>query len=247
VKIPTHYPSHLHFSDPYLEHFARGLLPYSHALFEGGILEENDASWSNVFFHCLTVALATDILVEALNQHGQNLDRDSLKIAAFLHDAYKRREVEKMNGQPKDIAILYKTDSESKGWLKKMGYPSNVIEQLDGIGNNVAKKIYFGEITDLGKRVLHYVDDVTREDQIVTMEERYRSLEDNSKYAAQNEWSKRIFRGLTLYQAKRVINKKTQEEIANLIGLKNPESLPEWINGQIEARQHAFSQGRIKA
>lgn len=232
------FPANYTFKNHYLQQFAEQFSPFLLPFWHGGIFSEESAEWNNVFDHCLSEALTVDILVEAINakKGDQALDRELLTAAALLHDAYKRREIEKVKSQPTNLALLYETDIESKEWLKSLDVKQGIIELQDGIGNNAAKNIYFGEITDLAKRLLHYVDDITQGDTVVSLEERLAALEENPKYREQNEWSKHIFEGLTLYQAKRKISAATEQEISEVLGLADHGRLPAWINEKTEGR-----------
>lgn len=230
MDSPTHYPNYIHFSASQ-QKLAEQHLPFTAAFFAGGILDEHeDTGWSNVLFHCLTEVQAVTALVSKIPELG-NLQ--VLQQAAFLHDAYKRREVEEMRKNPKEIDIFYTTDNDSKEWLRSLGYSEDVLELQEAFGNNAARRIFTGEITDLPRRVLHYIDDITQDDKIVDLESRLSALENNPRYAEQNEWSRSIFDGLSLYEAKRKINQKTESELATTLGIQPSKELPAWINQQI--------------
>jgi len=111
MQARTIYPKHLEFENEYLKHFAESLLLYTKAFFEGGILTDPSEGWENIFFHCLSEALTVDVLLEGLGD--DNLDRKNLVVAAFLHDAYKRRELERVRREPDNVGIFYETDDES--------------------------------------------------------------------------------------------------------------------------------------
>jgi hypothetical protein len=232
---PSRYPSYLQFPSAAQQRLAEQLLPHTRAFFVGGILDESeDTGWTNVLFHCLTEAMAIGVLADTLPELGT---RETLQQAALVHDAYKRREVEEMRKKPKEIDILYTTDNDSKDWLRVLGYPEEVIELQEAFGNNAARRIFQGEITDLTRRTLHYIDDITQDDRIVSLETRLSALEQNPRYAEQNEWSRRIFGGLSLYEAKRQINGETERELSAKLGVEPAETLPQWI-------QAHFSEGR---
>jgi hypothetical protein len=211
-----------------MRELAQKLLPHARAFFEGGILgDQEDTGWTNVLFHCLAQARAVTALAGRIPELG---DPEILRPTAFLHDAYKRREIEEMCRNPQEAGILYTTDGDGKEWLRSLGYPEAVVSLQDAYGNNAARRIFGGEINDLSRRALHYIDDITQDDRIVSLESRLSALEVNPRYAEQNEWSRSLFDGLTLYEAKRKINGKTEAELSAKLGLKEPERLPDWIN-----------------
>lgn len=233
------YPQNLIFSSKGLEKFAKELLSYSKAFFVGKILSESDTSWNNCFFHCLKAALVTEIIATEMNNkldRKDMLDVESLKIAAFLHDSYKKVEVEKMKKNGHDKLIMYKTDEDSKNWLKKLGYGKKIVDLQEGFGNNAAKRIFENKIKRFDLRILHYVDDIIQDDQIVGLEKRLSSLEINPRYKEQNILSKKFFNGLTLYQAKRKINSATELKITQILELKSQNDLVPFINKNISAK-----------
>ena len=242
LKAPPPYPTNLSFPNPYYKQFADRLHPQSGAFFEGGILSDDDAGWNNVFAHCLVEAIAADVLAEHLltdQQTDASVDRPSLVVAAFVHDAYKRIEMEQLRQSPKTLNLLYATDRASSDWLRNLGYPRSVIDLQQGIGNNAALGLYRQTISILPLKVLHYIDDITQEDQLVPLEKRLTALEHNVKYQKQNEWSRRYFDGHTLYEAKRIINGATEQYLADRFGVTPHTSMPSWIAACIADRYHS--------
>jgi hypothetical protein len=223
------FPASLIFQNERLRRFAETLRPHGLAFFDGGILSEPSQGWENVFFHCLSEALTVKFICEKI----PNLESESLVLAAFLHDAYKRREVEAVDGTGSGAPMAFlEAEAAGKNRLRALGYPEKVVGLQAAFGDLAARQIYLGEISALEFRLLHYVDDVTHGDQIVSVEERMAALERNPRYEAQNQWHRQFFNGQTLYQAKRHINRKTEAEIALLLGLGETADLPEWLKNE---------------
>lgn len=220
------------FRDPrwraYAERFSDRLGPFV----AGGVLADESTGWENVFAHCLSEALSARALAEAIrNEQPQLLELapETYELAALYHDAYKRREIEQLQAQPQSLDLLYRTDNEAKDWLKGFAVSDDVLELQGAFGNNAALQIFRGERSDFGSRMLHYVDDITQGDELVSLSDRLSALEGNPKYAEQNEWSRQLFDGQTLYGAKRQFNGETEQEIATVLGLESPAELPAWI------------------
>ena len=226
---PKNYPSSLNFPNEFLRQFACELSPHNAAFFHGGILCEPSEGWENVFFHCLAEALTIKIICTEIS----HTNTKAMVIAAFLHDAYKRREVETVEQSALTSALAFlESEKSSKIWLQSLGYPQDVVHLQSGFGDSAAEKIFTGHISDLDRRILHYVDDITMGDLIVPLEDRMQALEQNPRYAAQNIWHRQTFNGLTLYQAKRIINQETERDLAAILKLKNPNELVPWIKDQ---------------
>jgi len=244
--LTLNYPTFVQFQRPELKKYAEAFLPLVRAFFEGRIFAGDDTSWQQVFHHCLSEALTVDVLVRHVNvaltsRNKPQLPWSEMVSAAFLHDSYKRHEIEKLNNQPANMKLFYQTDKEQHEWLLELGYDSSIVSLLDGFGNNAALRIYRDEGVDLTLRLLHYVDDITKEDKVVTLEERIAALEINPRYSAQNEWSRRLFGGLSLYQAERVINSKTEADLSELIGLYDQSLITAWIQEKREIRLRDFA------
>lgn len=227
---PLPYPNYISFPNKFLAEFARDLQQYNIAFIEGRILPVKSEGWENVFFHCLSEAISVSILCNAID----SLDTKTMVPAAFIHDANKRKEIEsakKLDGEDQ-AKIFLQSEEEGKVWLRELGYPNRILELQESFGNSAACKIYNGEIQDLERLTLHYIDDITHGTEIVSLEERLSAVEVNPYYHEQNEWNRKHFNGDTLFQAKRKIGNNTQSLLAKELGISNPNTLPQWINRQ---------------
>ncbi|MGE0174263.1 MAG: hypothetical protein AB7T49_15810 [Oligoflexales bacterium] len=229
------YPNTLSFPNHFLRNFAESLKPYSLAFFEGEILCDPSEGWENVFFHCLSEAVTVKVLCDEIS----DLDTSSMILAAFLHDAFKRREVEAVDrSQINKPQAFLESEAAGKTWLRSLGYDDAVVHLQTAFGDTAARKIFLGEIDDFERRLLHYVDDITHGDQIVPVDQRMTTLENNPRYAEQNEWHRQFFGGLSLYQAKRQIHTRTEQEVATKVGIQDPGALLAWIK---ERRAELFA------
>ncbi|MFA6105014.1 MAG: hypothetical protein WC725_00235 [Patescibacteria group bacterium] len=177
--------------------------------------------WSNVVRHCLAEAGAADALANLLGLSEE--EKEDLVQAAILHDFDKRIEIETLSGtQGKYTQAAAEFKLVSKETLQKKGIKPeiiniiNVIGDVDGIQN---------ENTNLSQKIMFYIDNITDETNLVGVKvKRGRLVKRYPKFAEENE-----------YMDKWVSSTEAvQKELAEKIGLPNPEELPDFILTKIK-------------
>jgi len=118
----------------------------------------------NIVEHSLVVAKVALHLSKALNKEGQWIDVDLVEAASLLHDITKTE------------SLVTQTDHAETGskFLAAMGY--------EKVGEVVAQHVRLMEGRQSSRvseeEVVYYADKRVRHDQIVSIEERFRDLED---------------------------------------------------------------------
>ncbi|MDP3764320.1 MAG: HD domain-containing protein [bacterium] len=182
--------------------------------------------WINVFNHCFTEGLVASVLGELLG--FKEKDQDMLIIAAILHDWFKRNEREAVN---KYGAEEYnKKAKESSQFLKEAGYYDDVILLTESVGHSSLSNI-------LGKdfiyQVMHYIDDITFGNAVVSLDERIDELESAERYRELNESGKKLFNGKTYFQVQREVGHIIENEIAKRLKV-SPEMIVSLIKRKLK-------------
>lgn len=207
----------------FFSEFAAGMKSDMRTLQSGGVLgkDAKEAGWRNVSEHCLVEALEAQILAEKLG-----LDPDKLKKAAVIHDWYKRREielVEKHGPTAHDSTI-----AEDAELLHTMGYDDQVIKISKSVGHSALSQMESKDVT-LEEMVMHYIDDITANTDIVMLEQRMEKNEKNIKLQKLDEMT-------PFFARQREIGKKIESIIASKLGIDPPEELPNFIKKEIERK-----------
>lgn len=207
---------------------ARGLFPKS----EG---------WRNVVEHEIVEAEACDILAEELGI--LELTRRNVNLAASLHDVNKRREIELMR---KVGSSGYAQGQADQGrFLKERGYSDEVIELAESVGGGVlldflvdpkASELKVREDIPIQKLIVHYVDDIVLNNNIVPLKDRIAYLLTVPAYKELNEAGRHDFNGRTAFEVQFEVSRQIEQRLARMINVDPPESLPDFIKGKIEER-----------
>lgn len=172
--------------------------------------------WSNVIRHCLAEAGAADALSHLLNLSEE--DRENLIQAAILHDFDKRVEIEIIRGsQGKLTQVAEKFKSVSKETLRNKGIKLEIIDIIDSVGDiDISHK----ENISLSQKIMFYLDNITEGTNLVDVKvkrdallKRYPKLVDEGEFM--DKWVSST--------------EEVQKELAEKIGLANPEELPGFI------------------
>jgi hypothetical protein len=174
--------------------------------------------WANVFEHCLTEGMVAEILGTEL----QLSDCDTLVRAAILHDWFKRheREAVKIGG-----ATQYDKAAIENGLkLQSANYSERIIELTQSVGHTSLMKIMTSD--DFTARLMHYIDDITYNNNVVVIDERMDNLESADRYKELNESGRNIFSGRTYFQIQRSLAHKIEQDIAIKLNIKDQDVVP---------------------
>lgn len=199
---------------------------------KAGLFPESEG-WRNVVEHELVEAEAADVLAEKLGLSEEA--RKTLRIAALLHDVYKRREIEKTE---KEGASGFDVSAkEQSDWLRSLGYSDEVIDLTESAGHTSFKEFIdnFDSIPT-SKKIMHYVDDITLNNDIVPLMTRINALEKNLRYKELSEQLRNVFGGRIYFEVQREISKRIEEEFAPKLGVENPSEMPAFIRECISNR-----------
>lgn len=134
--------------------------------------------WRNVVEHELVEAEASDVLAESLGLSQS--DRDTLRVATLLHDSFKRREIEAL----KELSIKEYDESakDQSEYIASLGYSSQVVELTKAVGHTSLPDFLANyDSIPLIKKIMHYVDDITKNNDIVLLDQRMDALEQDPK------------------------------------------------------------------
>ncbi|MDP2586382.1 MAG: hypothetical protein Q8P32_01240 [Candidatus Komeilibacteria bacterium] len=200
----------------------------------GETLERNKR-WGDVTEHCLVEAAMADIAADLYGLPDN--EKQTLIIAALLHDWRKRGEIEEGRGEsdPQKIEAIYQKSKEGlwQGGLKNPEEVSRLIESISHISlpgfaelqedNSIKLK----DGLDQSAMIIHYIDEITRGTDIVTLDERLDYLDKvvPERYPY-NEQGKSVWGGRTFFEAQREIGHLIEDKLAAKLGLENPKDLP---------------------
>ncbi len=172
--------------------------------------------WVNIYNHCKLegeIAIILSRLVD-LNE----VDSKILIKAAILHDWYKRYEIEQAKGL--GIAEYKNSENDSYNKLLALGVEKRIVEVAHSVGSLSLEEIIGSQ--NLLKRTMHFIDDICLGDKIVEIDERIDYNE--KKYPQLNEDRRKIFEGRTYFEMQRVVGKRIQSEIEDILKIE-PNSL----------------------
>jgi hypothetical protein len=192
------------------------------------------SGWSNVSRHTLTEAVAADVLGEALGL--SEADINDLKLAGFLHDVDKRKEIETLRARKDEMkenpelahTLREGMKREAREFLSGQGYSPKVIQLVDSVGASSLPRMREHGVS-LQELIMHYVDDITEGDKFVTLAER--ALELKKRYP---EIVKDI-------EAQLQVGQQIERVLAEKVGLQDPAELPGLIRRKIRERIESTS------
>lgn len=215
-------------------------LPEMRAAKAAGLFPKKEG-WSNVVEHEIVEAEACDVLADALGL--PSTERTQLRDAAALHDVFKRREkelMEKMGPSGYDVG-----QEEEAKFLKERGYSEEIIRLARSVGHSSlfpmikdpkAPQLKVREDIDLSTLIIHYIDDITLNSDLVPLNQRIDYLEKNPRYTETNEQGRAVFAGRAYFEVQREVSRQIEERFARILGVEPPEKLPEWIKTKIAER-----------
>lgn len=177
--------------------------------------QSGQKDWSNVVRHCLAEAGAVDALALELGFSAE--DRDNLIRAAILHDFDKRVEIETLRANKENqTAVVEKMKLISREVLLEKGVKPEIVEIIDEIGDvDITQK----DNISLSQKILFYIDNITDGQNLVAVKSKHANLVKRyPKLASEGVFDKWVS-----------ATESVQKEIAEKIGLANPEELPNFI------------------
>jgi len=195
---------------------------------ESGILGKGNEGWRNISEHCLTVAMAGDILAEATNA-----DRERTVKAALLHDWYKRREVEAMKEFGGDVGHR-KAMEEDEKLLKEAGISKDLIHLAH---SNIP------ETEDLAKnrqrskeeKIMHYIDLITDGSNFVGFKEKLDLARTKPKVVEFCDSYRSKYNGKSLLDVQEEVGADEEVELADMCGVEG-DRLIDFINQKLQDR-----------
>ena len=211
----------------YFSHFAAAHLKSFRLHRAHGVLAKSEG-WRNVSEHCLVEGVAADVLAEALKL--SDTERKNLVAAALMHDFFKRKEIAETKAR--GLAGQHKAEEARDKILEESG-ASEEIGKIVSAASDV-KRMLDPDVT-LPEKIMQYIDDITMNTEIRSVDERVDKVEQNPLYLEENESGREIFGGRTFSQAQRDFGHAIERELAEKIGIP-PAQLPEFIREKIRQR-----------
>lgn len=221
---------------------ATGMLSVMKLNRQTGLFPKSEG-WRNVVEHELVEAEAVDVLAEMLGL--SNYERYRLRVAALLHDVFKRKEIEEY--APRGLEGFDQNALDQADFLRRKGFHQDIIELTDAVAYGSLPTFleeggrfvpHFAEIPDPIK-IAHYVDDITRGSEVVTLEQRMAGLRANQRYKETDERGRMMWGGMSSIDAQEFVSSRIEAEFAQRLGIEDPTTLPVVIRGRIEERIRA--------
>lgn len=195
--------------------------------------------WRNVVEHELVEFEAFDVLAEAV---GLSIDeRRKGATASLLHDVFKRKEREAFVLKGPEGAK--NTDKEQVEFLESLGYEQGIAELTKLVGgyslpyfleDSQDEALTLKKDIPLTELIIHYVDDITLGNELVPLKKRIEYVK--GRYKEEDEAGKGMFGGRPPSDVQYEVSRQIEMKLAGLVGVEEPESLPNWINTKIEKR-----------
>lgn len=191
---------------------------------------QKQGGWRKVSEHCLAESVAADTLAAELNLSVK--ERQAMVTAALLHDFYKRRELEaeKQSG----AKGMEQEMEHARVILEERGLSQDVIRLIDAVEHTALERIARDPKTSFTEKLMHYLDTVTMESDIVSPGERIDYFE--RRYHDIGEQGREIFNGKSYWEVEREVCRAIEQEIAQRLGLSKPEDVPGFIREKITER-----------
>jgi hypothetical protein len=214
-------------------------LPETRAAKAAGLFPKKEG-WRNVEEHMLVAAEAADVLAELLDLPKH--ERNDLYKAALLHDIGKRKQkglIDKKGEEGIEEAALWRSS-----FIRDRGYSEKVIQLTKMTGhrslvrllkNPKAEQLELKEDIDLATLILHYVDDITMNSRIVTVDERMDALESRQPPYPEAGKGREIF-NRTYYQVQRIVAHLIEEKFVARLGIEKADEIPDLIREKINER-----------
>jgi len=196
---------------------------------EFGVLEKQEG-WRRVSEHCLVEAVAADTLAKELNLSAD--ERQAMVTAALLHDFYKRKEIEaEKQGGAKGME--YEME-HARAILEERDVPPDIIKLMNAVEHTALERIVRDPKTLFTEKLMHYLDTITMESNIVSPDERIDYFE--RRYHDVGESGRAVFNGKSYWDVEREACRAIGQEIARRLRLQKPEDVPGFIREKITRR-----------
>lgn len=221
-------------------------------------LWDRKEGWRNVSDHCLVEVARADVLADKLGL-PEDIKKD-LKIAAALHDFFKKSEKEILAAGGESWDSSEKAHQEATRQMQKAGFNERVIRLANAVEHGSLAEIESilkkGQLSpeDTACLVLHYIDDYTigsdwtspaertpNGDRINDLDRRMDKNESNPRYTRYNEEAMAYFDGKTAFEAQRQTGHLVEERLAILLGEKtgqvvDAKNLPQSVDIEIQKK-----------
>ncbi len=202
--------------------------------------------WRNVVEHDLVETEVADVLAVAIGCPER--DRKELSTAGLLHDVGKRLQINliKQKGDQGQLEAFRIQSQE----MAEHGISSRVIALTEACGHTslikflqdpTAQDLKLRHDLDLPTLIIHYADDITKNTDLVTIDERIDALENRQPPYPEATLGRDIFGGRTYYQVQRIVGHLVENKLAEMIGIA-PQQMQEFIRSQINERIKLYSE-----
>lgn len=208
-----------------------------------GIEYKKNKRWGNPTEHYLVEAAAAEVVAKEMGLN--DADTKNVITAALLHDAQKRTEVEALRGVT-DAGVVEEVYDKSKQVIADSGIENSerVTEIISSVAHTSLPKfailapdnsITLRQNLDDVEMIMHYIDDVTRGTDLVTLDERMDYLDQVASVRyPYNEEGRAVWGGRTFFEAQREIGHLIEDRLAKKMGVDDPKTLPLYIKKRIE-------------
>lgn len=196
--------------------------------------------WRNVQEHELVEAEVADVLGEATGCSVK--DRGDLFTAGLVHDVGKRLQI-RLIKQKGDEGQLEAFSIQSQK-MKEHGISPRAIALTESVGHTslvnfledpTVIELKLCDDLDLPTLIIHYADDITRNNDLVTIDERIDALENRQPPYPEATLGGDIFGNRTYYQVQRIVGHLVENKLAEIIGIE-PSKMLEFIRSRIRER-----------
>ncbi|OGG50020.1 hypothetical protein A2763_03690 [Candidatus Kaiserbacteria bacterium RIFCSPHIGHO2_01_FULL_54_36] len=227
---------------------------------KAGLWERKDGKrdWGNVSEHCLVEVARTDVFADMLNLPDDL--KEDLRVAAALHDFFKKGEKEIVTKKGLSWDAFEAASEESTRQMREEGFSERIVHLANSSGHtsfleteDILRKESLSQ-EDVAYLVQHYVDDYTLGSgwtapaeitadgrHINDLDRRIDATEPNPRYAQLNEEGRAKFGGETVFEAQRRIGNAVEARLARLTNENSgqsihPKDLPQLIDKEIRKR-----------
>lgn len=205
--------------------------------------------WRNVQEHELVEAEVADVL--AVTTGCSAKDREDLFTAALVHDVGKKKQRELIDQKGDEGSLeAFRIQSQK---MAEYGVSPRIIALTESCGHTslvrflkdpTATDLELSDGLDTPTLILHYADDITKNTDLVTIDERMDALENRQPPYPEATLGGDIFGGRTYYQVQRIVGHLVEGKLAAIIGIE-PEQMQGFIISQINERIRQYSQPSV--
>lgn len=192
-------------------------LPEMRLLFREGKLSPKSGDWNNVINHDLVQAAAGEIVTAALNLPDEQAGL--LFRTILIHDWEKRHDIKPEHFSEEEW-------KRAKELAAQIDYDPSVLAAADP---GFHDRIIAGETTLL-QRLQFYLDDISKGEQIVSLEERIAELSARRPDLDEEFWKKELLAG-------KIVERELFSKLRGKgVNIDQPEDIPSWINFELQKK-----------